>query len=179
MDKKEDRRIVMTKRMLKEALLTMLKDKDIYHVSIRELCDNADINRTTFYKYYGSQIDLLSEIEDDMIAFMTQIVKQNEGDTKKIIIATCEFLEENLEFARLMINNNVDPDFPNRVLSTNIFKEASSNKLSSKICEAEKEYMYNFITYGILRIISIWINKEKRESPEEIANLVDLMVHTD
>ena len=37
MKKKEDRRVLMTKRMLKDALIEILKKKDIYHISIREL----------------------------------------------------------------------------------------------------------------------------------------------
>ena len=48
MDKKEDRRTAMTKHVLKDALIEMLKEKDIYHISIRELCERADVNRTTF-----------------------------------------------------------------------------------------------------------------------------------
>ena len=58
MKKKEDRRVIMTKKLLKNALIVLLKEKDIYHISIRELCALADINRSTFYKYYGSQYDL-------------------------------------------------------------------------------------------------------------------------
>lgn len=63
MEKKEDRRIAMTKRLLKAALIELLKEQDIYHISIRELCERADVNRTTFYKYYGSQFDLLTDME--------------------------------------------------------------------------------------------------------------------
>ena len=59
MQKKEDRRVTMTRRMLKEALTEMLRETDIYHVSIRELCQRADINRTTFYKYYRDKYDYL------------------------------------------------------------------------------------------------------------------------
>ena len=64
MEKKEDRRVRVTKRMLKDALIELLKTKDIYHISIRELCETADVNRTTFYKYYGNQFDLLADMED-------------------------------------------------------------------------------------------------------------------
>ena len=49
MDKREDRRISMTKRMLKEAMTELLREKDIYHIAVRELCERADVNRTTFY----------------------------------------------------------------------------------------------------------------------------------
>ena len=59
MERKEDRRVTMTKRMMKDAFIEMLKETDIYHISVRELCQRADVNRTTFYKYYGNQFDLL------------------------------------------------------------------------------------------------------------------------
>ena len=62
MEKKEDRRVTLTKRMLKDALIDLLREVDIYHVSIRELCQRADVNRTTFYKYYGSQFDLAEAV---------------------------------------------------------------------------------------------------------------------
>ena len=48
--KKEDRQVSLTKRMLKDALTKMLREMDIYNVSIRDLCQRANINRTTFYK---------------------------------------------------------------------------------------------------------------------------------
>jgi len=111
MEKKTDRRIIMTKRLLKESLIEILKEKDIYHVSIRELCDNADINRTTFYKYYGSQFDLLADMENDLLEFISKTVKINEDDPEKIVSSACEYLEDNIEFGRLIINNNVDPAF--------------------------------------------------------------------
>ena len=93
MEKREDRRIAMTKRMLKDALIDMLREKDIYHISIRELCEKADVNRTTFYKYYGSQFDLLSDMENDLLLFISKILENNDGDTVKIIAAACEYLD--------------------------------------------------------------------------------------
>ena len=78
MEKKEDRRIAMTKRLLKAALIELLKEQDIYHISIRELCERADVNRTTFYKYYGSQFDLLTDMEKDMLDFIAKAIERHE-----------------------------------------------------------------------------------------------------
>ena len=85
MEKKEDRRVTMTKRMLKEALTEMLREVDIYHVSIRELCQRADINRTTFYKYYGSQFDLLADMENDLVEFLSNTIREYASNPKIII----------------------------------------------------------------------------------------------
>jgi len=176
MEKKTDRRIAMTKRLLKESLIEILKEKDIYHVSIRELCDNADINRTTFYKYYGSQFDLLTDMENDLLEFISRTVQSYEGKPEKIVSSTCEYLEENLEFARLIINNNVDPDFPQRVFAMDSIKDAALKKFRSLKTDAELEYIYAFLTYGAFRMVCIWLNKEKRETPEEFAGLVNQML---
>ena len=89
MEKKEDRRIAMTKRLLKAALIELLKEQDIYHISIRELCERADVNRTTFYKYYGSQFDLLTDMEKDMLDFIAKAIERHETEPEKIITAAC------------------------------------------------------------------------------------------
>ena len=140
MEKKEDRRVKITKRMLKDALIELLKKKDIYHVSIRELCDSADVNRTTFYKYYGSQFDLLADMENDLLELISKAIEKNEANPEKIVAAACRYLEDNLEFARLIINNNVDPNFANRLFAMEALKQramesVSVNKTAAEIVE--------------------------------------------
>ena len=169
MEKREDRRIMMTKRMLKDALIEMLKEKDIYHISIRELCEKADVNRTTFYKYYSSQFDLLADMEKDLIDFIAKAIERNESDPEKIITAACRYLEENIGFARLIVNNNVDPDFAHKLLAMDSIKSSTLKNIDSKRSEAELEYIYSFLTYGAYRMICVWLNKEQREPPETIA----------
>ncbi len=124
MEKREDRRTAMSKRMMKDALTEILKEKDIYHVSIRELCERADVNRTTFYKYYGSQFDLLADMEKDLLVFLADVIRELESDTIKAIETACSYLENHLEFARLIFNNNVDSAFPQKVFSMEAVKEA-------------------------------------------------------
>ena len=176
MEKREDRRIGLTKRMLKDALIDMLREKDIYHISIRELCEKADVNRTTFYKYYGSQFDLLSDMENDLLLFISKILENNDGDTVKVIAAACEYLEDNLEFARLIINNNIDPTFANKLFSMDAIKASAFRRPYADKGAAEQEYIYNFFTYGVFRMVCIWLNKDERESPREFAELVGQIV---
>lgn len=176
MVKKEDRRVLLTKRMLKGALIEMLKERDIYHISIRELCETADVNRTTFYKYYGSQFDLLADMEEDILDFVSKSVEHNKDDPEKTVLTVCKYLEENIEFARLIINNNVDSLFPSKLFSLDNIKAYTVEKFPSIKGEKELEYLYNFLTYGAFRVVCIWINKEKRESPEVFAKIVVQML---
>lgn len=175
MEKKEDRRIQMTKRLLKDALISLLREKDIYHISIRELCDMADINRTTFYKYYGSQFDLLADMENDMVTFVTHTFEHQKADFDKIV-SICRYLEENIAFARLIVNNNVDPTFAQKMFSLESIKNRALKKFVGQKSREELEYIYNFITYGAYRMVCVWLNKEERESPEVIARLLEQMM---
>lgn len=178
MDKREDRRVTMTKRMLKDALIEMLKEKDIYHISIRELCERADVNRTTFYRYYSSQFDLLSDMERDLHDFLVKVIERNEGNQGRIIAAACQYLEENIEFARLIVNNNVDPEFANKLLAAESIKSSTLKNIGNNMNEAEREYIYNFLTYGAYRMICVWLNKEQREPPETIARLFNQLMQS-
>ena len=63
----EDRRIVKTKRNLKEALIAMLDKEDFEHISITELCRKAEVSRITFYSHYSDKYALLDDIFNDML----------------------------------------------------------------------------------------------------------------
>ena len=56
---KVDRRVKYTKMVLEDSFIKLLEKKDISQISITEICDNADINRATFYAHYSDQNDLL------------------------------------------------------------------------------------------------------------------------
>lgn len=176
MKKKENRRVTMTKQLLKDALVSLLEKNDIYNISIRELCEVADVNRSTFYKYYGSQFDLLADMENDLIQMVNQVVEDNPAQAEKIVLIICQNIEENIDLCRLLVNNNVDPAFPEKMFSqatmirNEIFRRLGNSE------GAEIEYMYNLLTYGSYQALRVWINKENRESPEEFAKIIDKII---
>ena len=173
---REDRRVVMTKRLLKEALIEKLKEKDIYHISVRELCETADINRSTFYKHYGSQFDLLADMENDLLDYVTEEIRRNESDPVRIISAACRYLEDNLEFVRLIINNNVDPAFAQKLFAMDSIRESSRNRFAGALSEAELDYLQSFLTNGVFSMVSVWLKKEDRETPDEFAEFVGKLI---
>ena len=64
---KMDLRIIKTRTQIKEAFLS-LRDKFMPEkIRVKDICDRAMINKTTFYKYYEDSSDLCNEIEEDAI----------------------------------------------------------------------------------------------------------------
>lgn len=60
-----DKRIIKTKRALKEALFSLLKEKNFESVKITEICGRADVSRNTFYNYYADKYALLEDCFSD------------------------------------------------------------------------------------------------------------------
>lgn len=66
MNTKNNRRAQETRERLKLALLDMLARDDILDVTVSALCDEAEVNRSTFYSHYDSVAELMDEIEQEI-----------------------------------------------------------------------------------------------------------------
>ena len=57
--RKTDARIRYTQRILKESFLTLLKQKPVNKITVKEVCEIAELNRATFYAHYSDCFALL------------------------------------------------------------------------------------------------------------------------
>lgn len=168
---KEDRRVTMTKRMLKDSLLELLKTSGIHEIAIRTLCKHADVNRSTFYKYYGSQYDLLAEMESDFIQRIEDSI--HDVDVAQIPFQDIlQFIEENIELGRQLVNSNTDPDFAQKLFNLPSVKRLIYDNLPVKEQDYAAEYFHACYVDGFYSVIKHWMNKEDRESPKEMARIM-------
>ena len=72
-EKKTDRRILKTKRALRESLLYLLKEQPIQKISVSRLCEKSHINRSTFYTYYSSILPT-SKFQNQDVTISAKIV---------------------------------------------------------------------------------------------------------
>lgn len=68
-----DTRVQYTRTVLKNAMLTLLKEKSYEKITVKELCEAAEINRGTFYLHYASPVALLKDIENQFVSENMQI----------------------------------------------------------------------------------------------------------
>ena len=62
-----DLRIVKTKSLIKNAFLELRKKKPIEKITVKELCQNAQINKSTFYSHYNDIFDLSDTLENEVV----------------------------------------------------------------------------------------------------------------
>lgn len=75
----ENRKVRLTKKVLKETLVELLLVKNIAKISVTELCDKADVNRSTFYSHYSGLEAVLNEIEDELAEWIFDLTSKIRG----------------------------------------------------------------------------------------------------
>jgi AcrR family transcriptional regulator len=105
----ENQRIRLTKKMLKSALIKLLESKPIEKVTVYELCAEAQINRTTFYKYYGSQHDLMADIQADFLAELENSLRETDRPLSLLMILT--YIGTHRETCIVLMNNALNDGF--------------------------------------------------------------------
>jgi len=168
----ENQRIRLSKKMLKGALIDLLQDKQLENITIYEICERAQINRTTFYKYYGSQYDLLNDIEADIFKEIEELLSTCDLKNVDGLTRTLMYFDQERKKCQLLINSTTDKKFGEKMFNLPIIKTLMEKFTQGEYTNEETEYIHTFIYLGGYAIVQRWINLENRESPEEIAELI-------
>ena len=67
-----DARVRYTKMVIKDAFISLLKEKPLNKITVKEICGLAEINRATFYKHYCDPFDLLEKMEQEILSNLRQ-----------------------------------------------------------------------------------------------------------
>ena len=104
---KSESKYFYTARLMNESLLILLEKKDIDYITVKEICEKAGVNRSTFYLHYDTIDDLFAEtierLNNDFISsFEIKDVKPliKTADKEDMIFIKKEFLEPYLEFVK-------------------------------------------------------------------------------
>jgi AcrR family transcriptional regulator len=182
-EKKEDRRVRRTKKLLTQALTQLLQEKQINEITVKELTDLADMNRGTFYLYYKDMFDMLEKIEDGMFEALDAIVSLHEHDdvsqqTKPILLDLFRFIEDNQEMCRVLLSPHGDMNFLHRL--NEVVREKCLKAwpdIRKEKGEADFDYHYSFVVFGCAGIIRAWVNRNCPESAEKMAEMAYGMIH--
>ena len=170
---RNDRRVNYTKMVLKNALIELLQEKPIGKITIKEICERADINRGTFYSHYTDQFDLQRQVFEDLLARISGLMDQTPyaaGTQASHAMLTCifRFVYENRQLVKLMLGENSTIHLPDELQQFLTDKQIFR---AFPFRAGQENYLYRFVAYGCVGIVYEWLEKGN-ESPDEIANLV-------
>lgn len=176
MSKKQDLRVVKTKKNISNTLKELLFEKDLASISVTELSAKAEINRKTFYSYYSKVEDVLDEsIHCVMSELEEEFAKYNYADEvvdirgfveglNRIILKDAEF------YRRVVLRNQYQYLFKEgkNVLKKHLIMNFSNtDEMDRKFIDSYCEYMAS----GVFSVYISWF------SNDEDANMADVTEH--
>lgn len=173
---KMDRRKKYTRMVLKQSLMKLLKCKHISSITVKEICELADINRSTFYAHYSDHYALLEQLEDelveDMIVYLGQYDSQKEDEAFQMTVKIIEYFASKHEECQTLLSDNSNSSFEQKV------RQVASRYMMQhwpgvlKLEDEMTAYIGAFIISGSIEVMKVWLDNEMDKSPKEIAGVI-------
>ena len=157
-----------------EALITLLEKEDFEYITIKEICDTARVNRSTFYLHYENTSDLLKEttryiidkhlayyeIDQKRISLQFETCKHEEllFITNEYLVPYLTFIKDNQRLFKVSIKqfNSLNMD----EVYGRMFKHVFNPILERfNVPEKERAYVMKFYLTGVFAIVIEWLEK--------------------
>lgn len=175
-----DNRVRYTKMVLQQALLKVLKNKRIDQVTIKEVCDEAQVNRGTFYLHYATPNDLLMEIEQQFInenlAHFSSYMETNYEGGHLADVFRC--IMQNQELCQIIMGKNGNPRFLMRIQE--MMRPSMVDDWCKDFPQYKREdlnYVYDYVFAGSMRLILNCLENENDLSAADLARRLDRLGH--
>ena len=184
-----DLRTKKTKKLLREALESLLRDKSLDDITVKEICEHASINRVTFYDHYFNKEELhdeiISQIEHDIIKEFKKdkSIYYLDKNYKKILRKLVDYFDNNRKHFNIFLSNP-----KNRLLFTSQLHKyfmkylrkgikVNDNKIDKKEIDNQILIKSQFISGALIYSFSWWLKDgfdiSKEEFLKHICNLLD------
>ena len=173
MSAKVDRRVKYTKMVLRNSLIDILNEKPIEKVTVKEICEHADINRGTFYSHYSDQYDLYNNVIDDLLNGIFERMGNfmDEGitveDVHESITSVYDYIKDNYMLVKVLLDGRIEYNIEKRI--RDVVKRIYLDKISNVDSELVNT-AYSFVASGMLGLVKYWINSGMKNSSEEMAD---------
>jgi AcrR family transcriptional regulator len=175
MNTKNNQRTRLSKILLKNALMDLLSEKgSVTKISVRELCERADLNRSTFYAHYSEPKELLEEVEAELLdatrEHLQKIGAENDVGAHRYLLSFLIYIKENDKPFRTLLIDAGDPEFRSKFMQQSIIQFVEN--LDIAFPKEQEQYIYSYILNGSTGVIIQWMRSDY--SIDENA-LVDLL----
>lgn len=183
MEKKLDRRVRKTKKLLLSAIIKLMSEKKVNKITVKELTELADINRSTFYLYYDDIFDMVDKIESEIIknfsiAFEEFSTKDaTYENTVSFFTYLFEFVKNNSSMCKILLGPDGEYSFIEKFKNAIVDSQPNFKGANTKI---RHEFFMSFIVSGSIGTIQKWLEDDMNSSTEDMAEFItDMIISTD
>ena len=181
---KNDLRVKKTKNALYNTLMELMKTKSFEEIKVSDICNEALINRSTFYAHYNDKYELLKDAIDNLKNSLIEELNKNvkTSNTKEYYLEMISILLNHIEekrniYQQIMLNNR-------NSIMVDILYDVLDHDITSKIkkTKSEKipgEIIAKFYIGAVFNVGLIFLKNEKKYSKQEILEYLNRLIPDD
>lgn len=179
--KKIDLRVVKTKKNLYNSLLNLMGNKTFEEIKVSDICENALINRSTFYSHFNDKYELLYSLISDLKIELESLLKENENikNTKEYYIKMIEILlnhiDENIYVYSAIINNNKNSIVMDMIYNT-LNASIKENLSKEKSLNIPVDFISSFYIGAVINVGIDYLKNPKANSKEKVIEYLNQLL---
>ena len=179
---KMDRRVRKTRAQLRAGLARLMQQKNIKEITVKELVDEIDINRSTFYLHYTDIYQMLQSIEDELMEDILEAIKEHpldpgmKGEGYSFAVQLFRILSANKDICAALMGPNGDMAFVEKI--EKLVEDAVLPELFTMFPQKVNDikYAYAFCINGCVGMIKCWLTGDSDDTPEHMAYLTHTII---
>ncbi|PYI56126.1 TetR/AcrR family transcriptional regulator [Paenibacillus flagellatus] len=184
-----DRRIKRTRQAIRDALIELIDENGFDSITVQEIAERADINRSTFYFHYKDKFDLLNQSSDEMLQELSEALKAGgrnpDGACRLLgsssVASHFEHIADNAAFYRVMLGRQGVPCFAKQMRGA--IREAFYGRLGSfrpdedeRSLNVPADLLCGYVASAHFGMIEWWLENGMTYSPAYMATMLDQLV---
>lgn len=180
-----------TAARMNEAFLELLEKKDFAYITVKEICEKAGVNRSTFYLHYETINDLLEESAQHIIDQFVEAMPHDASEffekmktrpleelfliTPEYLIPYLDYVKEHRSIFRTALKRATTLLLNDAYLALNhhVFSPIL-NRFDIPV--SEQKYMMPFYINGLMGIVNEWLKEDCKDSVEHIISVMRICI---
>ena len=178
-EKAEYRSAVRSREKIRQAYVELIHEKGTVDITVKELVERADVNRSTFYAHYQDIYAVIEEIEDEIVQKMFAFldISEHSGllyNPLPFMLRIGIELEQNREFYRLLVETSGSVAFLRKLKAAFLDRLLTDKKVFGQI-RRQREFLVcmTLLAGGSIDVVSDWITGKINMPMQELANILN------
>lgn len=169
-----DARVRYTKMVIRRSFATLLRERPLNKVTVKGICELAQINRATFYKHYADAYDLMDQMEEEALAELQATIRDSTGDgIQRTLVHILDKMRAEGDLYQALFSENGDPSFPMKVFRTCYEEvEGYSQGELPHLTEDQRAWAFAYVAQGSTGVLNCWVAGGMREPTDEVAAFI-------
>lgn len=179
---KIDPRVRRTRRILREALISLILEKDFASISIKEITSRAEVAYITFFRHYNSTDELLMEMLDEGLAELIHHIETLASKSEDSAIEVegkliFEYIHQNSDLFRVLLKSQSATRIRKSVIEniSTIFQN-SCTPLHQPNCQIPANIAGNHIATSLLALIEWWLENKLSPPPAQMGKIYKALI---